>query len=175
MFRTVTATAAEIAAPMPGDDLLPDPDVVMDRAFSVLGPPERVWPWLAQLGKGRAGWYLPRSVERIVPRRNRALRRIEDRWQHLEVGSVIPDYGRDATFEVAEIDTPHTIVFRAQRGRISATWAVALAPGSDGTRVRLRLRLHPVRRRWLAMSIGDFFDAATIAGMAAGLRERLTP
>ena len=39
----------------------------MDRAFSLPAPPEVVWPWLVQLGKGRAGWYLPRWVERIIP------------------------------------------------------------------------------------------------------------
>jgi hypothetical protein len=32
----------------------------------------------------------------------------------------------------------------------------------------------PVRRRWLAESVGEWFDHVTIAGMAAGLRERLT-
>jgi hypothetical protein len=39
--------------------------------------------------------------------------------------------------------------------------------------VRFRLRLAPVRRRWLAESVGDWFDGLTIAGLAAGLRERL--
>ena len=31
----------------------------MDRAFEVSAPPDVVWPWLVQLGKARAGWYLP--------------------------------------------------------------------------------------------------------------------
>jgi hypothetical protein len=39
--------------------------------------------------------------------------------------------------------------------------------------VHLRLRLGPVRRKWLARTGGEFIDALTIAGMAAGLRERL--
>jgi hypothetical protein len=30
-----------------------------------------------------------------------------------------------------------------------------------------------VRRKWLARTAGEFIDALTIAGMAAGLRERL--
>jgi hypothetical protein len=41
------------------------------------------------------------------------------------------------------------------------------------TAARLRLRLAPVRRRWLATSFGELMDVATIAGLAAGLRERL--
>ncbi len=57
------------------------------------------------------------------------------------------------------------------------SWSIILgeAPGPErGTRVHLRLRLGPVRRVWLAKSVGGLFDLLTIAGMAAGLRERLT-
>ena len=39
--------------------------------------------------------------------------------------------------------------------------------------MHLRLRLGPVRRVWLAEHVGGLFDALTIAGMAAGLRERV--
>ena len=60
------ASRAEERASMPGDDLV-DADVVMDRAFTLGGPPDQVWPWLVQLGKHRGGWYLPRAVERAVP------------------------------------------------------------------------------------------------------------
>ena len=77
VFGSVTASPADIARPLPGDDMVPDADVVMDRAFDLAAPPERVWPWFAQLGKRRAGWYLPRSVERLVPVRRRALRHLD--------------------------------------------------------------------------------------------------
>ena len=59
------ATRAEAAARLPGDDLV-DANVVMDRATTLPGTAEDVWPWLVQLGKGRAGWYLPRRAERLV-------------------------------------------------------------------------------------------------------------
>ena len=60
------ATDEERLAPLPGDDLVVA-DVVMDRGFDLPAPPDEVWPWLVQLGKRRAGWYLPGSVERLVP------------------------------------------------------------------------------------------------------------
>jgi hypothetical protein len=166
---------------MPGDDLVDPADVVMDRAFTVPGTPEQVWPWVEQLGKGRAGWYLPRRLERLVPPSRRAARRVDGRWLGLVVGDRIPDYGgRHEYFEVAEIDRPRHLVHRSQRGRMRLSWAIALDPVAEGgasraaaTRVRLRLRLTPVRRRRLAESVGEWFDGLTIAGMAAGLRERL--
>jgi hypothetical protein len=57
---------------------------------------------------------------------------------------------------------------------MNVTWSITVLPVAAGTRVHLRLRLGPVRRRWLARTAGEFIDALTIAGMAAGLRERLT-
>ena len=168
------ATAAEVAAPRAGDDVGPEADVVMDRGYDLEVAPAQVWPWIVQLGKGRAGWYLPRAVERVVPRSRRSARAVLPRWQGLEVGDVIPDYGgRDATFEVVQVDPPHTLVYRSTRGHTDVSWAITLTPREQGTRVHLRLRLGPVRRVQLAENLGGLFDALTIAGMAAGLRERL--
>ena len=168
------ATAAEVAAPRAGDDVVPEADVVMDRACDLAATPSEVWPWIVQLGKGRAGWYLPRAVERVVPRSRRAAREVLPRWQGLAVGEVVPDYGGpDATFEVVQVDAPHTLVYRSTRGHTDVSWAITLSGQEQGTRVHLRLRLGPVRRVRLAENLGGLFDALTIAGMAAGLRERL--
>ncbi|HEV7203024.1 MAG TPA: hypothetical protein VGN18_00370 [Jatrophihabitans sp.] len=174
-FASIAAGPDEVAAGVAGDDIVAAADVVMDRAFVVDAEPADVWPWLVQLGKGRAGWYLPRRVERLLPPGNRAARRIEPRWQQLQVGDVVPDYGgAHATFELAVLDPPTTLVFRSQRGRVHLSWAITLTPlPTARTRVHLRLRLGPVKHVRLAETAGGLFDAATIAGMAAGLRERL--
>jgi hypothetical protein len=176
LFAGVAATAAETVSPRPGDDLVPEADVVMDRGFDVPGAPEQVWPWLLQLGKQRAGWYFPRAVERLVPPGRRAARSIVPRWQGLAVGERIPDYGGPAEyFEAVEIEPARHLVYRSERGRMQVSWAITLTATELGTRVHLRLRLAPVRRVWLAESLGELVDVLTIAGMAAGLRERLAP
>jgi hypothetical protein len=182
MIRSLSGVRArpdEVAAARPGDGLVAAADVIMDRAFTVSGAPEAVWPWLLQLGKNRAGWYLPRSAERLIPRSRRAARAVNPAWQQLQVGDVIPDYGGpDATFEVAELSAPDTLVYRSRRGRINLTWSITLT-GAGGagqrpaTRIHLRLRLGGVRRKRLAESGGGLVDLLTIAGLAAGLRERL--
>lgn len=173
--RSVRATAAETAAVLPGDDIVPDADVVMDRAFTLAGTPDEVWPWFVQLGKARAGWYLPRLVDRWVPRDRRAYRTIEPGLQELAAGDVIPDWGgRDATFTVAELTPPGALVHTSTRGRVRLSWAISLRGGAGGTtRVHLRLRLGGVRRVRVARVAGGFVDWLTIVGLAAGLRERL--
>ena len=178
MSGSVAAAEAERRAARAGDGIIARPDVVMDRAFTVAATPAAVWPWLVQLGKKRAGWYLPAAAERFLPPGRRAARDIRPAWQRLAAGDVIPDYGgRDETFEVAAIEPESVLVYRSVRGRMNVTWSITLLPvpvrGQAGTRVHLRLRLGPVRRPWLARTAGEFIDALTIAGMAAGLKERL--
>jgi hypothetical protein len=175
-FSAIRPTRAERAETVPGDDIVRNADVVMDRGFDLPVPPPEVWPWIVQLGKARSGWYLPRTVERWLPRRRRALRHVDPALQTLAVGDVIPDWGgRDETFEVAILRAPTTLVHRSVRGRTNVSWAITLTEqGGSGTRMRLRLRLGPVRRRWLATTGGELVDLLTIAGLAAGLRERLT-
>jgi hypothetical protein len=177
-FASVAPRPGETLAALPGDDLLPHADVVMDRAFSLRASPADVWPWLVQLGKGRAGWYLPRSVDRLVPPSRRALRRVDPRWQDLDVGDVVPDYGgKHETFTVAAIDRRRTLLYTSRRGHTEVTWVLFLTPEDDGhgprTRVHLRLRLGPVRHVRAAERLGGAFDLLTVAGLAAGLRERV--
>ncbi len=164
----------EAAAPLAGDDLVAA-DVTMDRAFTLDAPPADVWPWLVQIGKDRAGWYFPRAVERFIPRGRRGARRLDPRFAELDVGQRIADWGgRDATLTVAEIAAPHRLVFASTRGRTAFSWALVLTePDESRTRVHSRVRIGPVKHRRLAEHGGGLFDAATISGLANGLRERL--
>lgn len=53
------STSAERRRKMTGDEYLaegPTAHVEMTRAVSIKATPDRVWPWIAQLGRG-AGWY----------------------------------------------------------------------------------------------------------------------
>ena len=168
---------AEVTCSLPGDDLVAPADVVMDRAFDLSAPPRVVWPWLVQLGKRRAGWYLPESVERVLPRRRRALRGIDPALQVHEVGDVIPDWGgKDATFTLAAIEPEELLLYTSTRGRSDLTWSVNLDAATGcgtGSRVHLRLRVAPVKHRRVTCLVGGGFDQVTVAGLAAGLEERV--
>jgi hypothetical protein len=172
---------AEVGAALPGDDVVPDARVVIDRATTLNAPPERVWPWIVQLGKRRAGWYFPAWIEAVIPRDRRGLRYIEPRWQRLAVGDVIPDWGGPgATFEIVTLDAPRALVHRSTRGRpdrdpIRLSWALVLTPVATGTRLHLRLRISALGRRapTLVTTFAGLIDEATVAPLFAGLAERL--
>lgn len=171
----ITPTSDERSASLPGDTLVTGPGLVtMDRAFTLPSPPAAVFPWLLQLGKRRAGWYLPHSIERFIPPARRGLRTLAPDFGELAVGEVIPDWGgRDATFTVSMLSPPSYLVHTSQRGQTSVSWCLALTPAGTGTRLHLRLRMAPVRRRWLGEYGGGIVDWVTVLGLAAGLRERL--
>lgn len=40
-----------------GDDIVPKPNFQMTHAVNIDAPPEAVWPWLAQMGRERTGYY----------------------------------------------------------------------------------------------------------------------
>ena len=115
---------------LPGDELIPDANIVFDRTRELAASPAEIWPWLVQLGKRRAGWYLPARVERIVPASRRGAWRVDPRWQTLGAGERIPDYGgRDAELEVASIDPARALVYRAERRGTRFSWALIRAAG----------------------------------------------
>ena len=171
---------------LPGDDVVPDARLVMDRVLVLAGTPDVVWPWLEQLGKKRADWYMPRAVERLVPASRRAARRVDPRWLGLSVGDRIPDWGPgDPSFEVLEIEAPRHLVYWSERARkprrgaarppMRMTWALVLREhGPSSTELHLRLRVDlghapgPV-----ATYGGGAMDWATVRLLGLGLNERL--
>ncbi len=78
------ATAEEVSGAYPGDELIPDADGgVFTMATTLPAPPEKVWPWLVQMGGERAGFY---SWDRLDHGGKPSADRIVPEWQSLQVG-----------------------------------------------------------------------------------------
>jgi hypothetical protein len=60
------AADAEVASTLPGDELLTHPLVHWTHAITIDAPPEAVWPWIAQLGDTRGGYYSYTFIENQV-------------------------------------------------------------------------------------------------------------
>jgi len=156
----VRATPAERARTLPGDDLIPQPIGAVNHAITIHRSPHEVWPWLVQMGSGRAGWY---AYDFIDNGRHPSADRILPEYQHISAGSVFPALpGAKDVFVVAECEPERSLVlsWRLADGRYQTTWAFVLEqPQPDQTRLIVRGRVASGYRpyglpQWLALSTG---------------------
>ncbi len=158
--RQVRATGAERSKALAGDKLIPQPIGTVTHAITIRRPASEVWPWLAQMGAGRAGWYAydfidnggHRSAERIVPE-----------YQNIEVGSIFPAVpGATDVFVVAQCDAERdlVLVWRLSDGKYQTSWAFVLQQvGAEQTQLIVRGRVASGYRpfglpQWLAVLTG---------------------
>jgi hypothetical protein len=104
-FRTWGIVPDEASRPLPGDDLIPDAQASDTRGITIEAAPDRVWPWLVQMGFGRGGWY---SIDQLDMRAKSADRIVEE-WQDLAVGDVLPTYPGGG-FQVKALDRNRSLV-----------------------------------------------------------------
>ncbi|MGC2196401.1 MAG: hypothetical protein WA628_17140 [Terriglobales bacterium] len=60
------STAVETTEILPGDDLLQGSIGQVTRAITIDAPPEKIWPWLMQMGQDRGGFYSYTPLENMV-------------------------------------------------------------------------------------------------------------
>lgn len=80
----------EVSKPLPGDELVPNPAIESTRAIAVNAPLEEVWPWVAQIGQDRGGFYSYEWLENLAGCRMRNAESVHPEWQHREVGERVP-------------------------------------------------------------------------------------
>ena len=60
------ATDQERELALPGDELIAKADLTATRAITVRAAAAEVWPWIAQLGQGRGGFYSYDILENLL-------------------------------------------------------------------------------------------------------------
>jgi hypothetical protein len=162
------ATDDEVSAPMPGDDVVPKAQFNATRAITISASTADVWPWIVQLGYGRAGFYTYDLVDNAGVR---SADRIVEEYQDIHVGDLIPMFHQVRDLAIAyKIDSfksdewmlwvhrPH------QDDDPDSTWSWRLT-ALPGGRTRLITRMKQYYRwntPWLAafnlvlMELGDF-------------------
>lgn len=87
------ATRDEARSWLPGDDLHLDRRLVSTRAVTIDALAEDIWPWLVQMGHGRAGFYSHDWVERLMGVRyadGHSATKIHPEFQSLKIGDTVP-------------------------------------------------------------------------------------
>ncbi|MGZ9226951.1 MAG: hypothetical protein ACXW4M_15485 [Anaerolineales bacterium] len=66
VIPTWGATDADVARSLPGDELVSSPNLLWTNAITIDASPEQVWPWIAQIGDTRGGFYSYTFIENKV-------------------------------------------------------------------------------------------------------------
>jgi N-carbamoylputrescine amidase len=116
-WASTRATPSEARAPLPGDDIIANPTTVWNRGITIDASPSKIWPWLVQMGFGRAGFYVPRWVDRLlwrVPAANSNV--LLPQFQRISVGDVVAD-GPDylAYWRVKVVEPERALVYWTRR------------------------------------------------------------
>jgi deazaflavin-dependent oxidoreductase (nitroreductase family) len=127
---------------LPGDELVPHPKWTITHAITVNAPPEAVWPWVVQMGSGRAGWYAYDHIDNGgVP----SARRIVPELQHVAVGDVLPALpGAKDAFIVSEVIPESALVLVVPFQPAVAGSAAASDPSAANARVNWAIVLEPM-------------------------------
>jgi len=169
-YRNWGATPEEIRAAFPGDELVPEPAGSTTRAVTIEAPADDVWPWLVQMGQGRAGLYSYDWLENLVGLDIHSSWGIEEELQHLEVGDrirLVPDgwmgLPQGMALPVALIEPGRSIVLREDpsEGPWNGVWSFHVVPiGPD--RCRLVSRGRATRQGLLARIADELMDPVTL-------------
>ena len=164
-FASCRASRRERMRPLPGDALVPQCMYTVTHAITIDAPPERVWPWMAQMGADRAGWY---SWDFLDNAGRPSAREVLEEFQKLAPGAVLPAVpaAKDA-FVVASLAPPHDIVLTVPGpGATVVSWEhLAEAIDAEHTRLIVRSRV--------AASWKDLAKRAGAPGRAPLLIERI--
>ena len=173
------ATDEEMHGALPGDELIPVADVSATRAITVHRKPNAVWPWIAQVGQGRGGFYSYDILENLAGCNIVSANRIVADWQQVEVGDDVR-LAPEVALKVARVEPGRTLVLRGgvPMGKTPApydfSWTFTLRDDPDGsTRVLVRERY--VYRRWWARPIvwvAALMSRVMSRKMLRGIRER---
>ncbi|HEX2671524.1 MAG TPA: hypothetical protein VHM25_11660 [Polyangiaceae bacterium] len=176
---------AEAGAPHPGDSLVPEPLWAWTHGIEVRERAEYVWPWVAQIGADRAGFYSYQGLENLVGCGLRNANAIHPDWE-LELGDhlllhpqapplVISNYEREHYF------VAHAPLDEAARGAgkpwATMTWLLQLEP-LDSSRCRLISRFRVAHsseiatRLWLGPTLLEPIGFAMDRRMLRGIKAR---
>jgi hypothetical protein len=167
------ATDAEVESPMPGDELVAGAQYTCTRAVTIDAPPDAVWPWLAQVGCLRAGFYADDLLDNLG---HPSAHRVLPALQSLEVGQWVPmsPTPTDVTaFKVAGFAPGEWLLWEQP----TSTWSWRLTPlPGDRTRLVTRLRIFYDWRRparsLLSLVLNEFGDFPMMRRMLLGIKER---
>ena len=167
------ATDEEIRSAMPGDDLVPIASFNATRAITIKASPERVWPWIVQMGYRRAGFYTYDFLDNAGVE---SASLVLDEFQNPRLGDWMPmasTVNETTAFRFKAFETNHWLLWN----KPDSTWAWRLSADAPG-RTRLVSRLKQ-RYPWetpgmaiFTLALLEFGDFPMMRRVLKGIKHR---
>jgi hypothetical protein len=124
---------------LPGDDLVPEPKWSYTLGIAIDAPPESVWPWIAQIGQGRGGFYTYQTLENMVGCKITNATEILSDHQHPVVGGDIYLHPEAPPLRIEIVEPPHALILLGSPAEIggedtwgTSSWQFVVRPDRDG-------------------------------------------
>jgi hypothetical protein len=169
------ATDEELKRSMPGDDLDRTPTFLATRAITIQGTPGEIWPWLIQMGYGRAGFYGFDLFENVgSPGGTRSAERILPQWQHFKAGDPVP-ISPVAMMKFYAIQPDQYMVWSGEDESGAFTWALYPVDAAHTRLVsRIRWTHHWTQPGLLSLDIlTEFTDHLAVRKVLQGIQGRV--
>jgi hypothetical protein len=142
------ATDEELRRIFPGDSVVPHPRWQFLHAITVDAPAEAVWPWIAQIGQGRGGFYSYQVLENLLGCAIENAGAVRAEWQRVVAGDAIKLHAKAPPLRVALVEPGHALVLCSDlveakgkgplpsQGHVNVSWAFVVE-SIHGSRSRL--------------------------------------
>ncbi|MFL5615247.1 MAG: hypothetical protein ACJ796_16390 [Gemmatimonadaceae bacterium] len=134
-------SSAELSKRFPGEQMVASANFRIDHGITIRAPADSVWPWLAQLGQDRAGFYSYSWLERMFGDPVHNANRVVPEWQSINVGDLVRAapanyfggaFGRDLGWRVVDVVPRRALVLEG--------WGTFVIVPVDDTTSRLLVR-----------------------------------
>lgn len=147
------ATIHETERSYPGDSIVPQPNYVNILAVTVHKPASDVWPWVAQMGVNKGGFYSYTWLENIFGCNLRNADRIHLEWQDAATGDYEPvcrsaEKSKMPGWTIWNVTPNKALVYKSAA---DSSWSMGFYIDSvDANTCRLltRMRYHSPRNFW---------------------------
>jgi len=127
MQQTWGIEPADTTRELPGDTIVPEPTISDTRSVTIDASADQVWPWLPQMGFGRAGWY---SYDKL-DNSGGSVRHIMPEYQAIKTGDVVPTFPGGG-FRVESLEPGKSMVLYLDSDIVKEQ-AAAQAEGANGS------------------------------------------
>ena len=157
-------TGSEATDTLPGDELVPEPKWTYTLAVGIDTRPEAVWPWIAQLGQKRGGFYSYETLENVAGCKVTNTTEVLPEHQSPAVGDEIYLHPTAPPMQIRIVEPPHVLAllgspadYEAEESWGISTWQFVVRPGPDGSSRFLTRGRSDYSRGWKArLAFGRF-------------------